>query len=90
MDAYPRWDELGAADRLRIAALEAESVGLPEPFLEALHAAADLLEPLWWGGGCPARARTSARNVGPRGGDFPVAVPVEVPVESPGEDLTNP
>lgn len=46
MDDYPRWDELGAADRLRIAALEAEAVGLAERFLDAMHASADMLEQL--------------------------------------------
>jgi len=46
MDDYPRWDELRLDDRLRIAALEAEFAGAAEPFLEAIHAAADLLEQL--------------------------------------------
>jgi len=34
----------GPVDRLRIAALEAEIVGLPGPLLDAMLAAADLLE----------------------------------------------
>jgi hypothetical protein len=46
MDDYPRWDELGLLDRLRIASLEAELAGVADPFLDAMHAAADLLEQL--------------------------------------------
>jgi hypothetical protein len=44
MDDYPCWGELAPADQLRIVALEAELAGLPEPILEAIHAAADILE----------------------------------------------
>lgn len=46
MDSYPRWDELRLDDRLRIAALEAQVAGVAEPFLEAIHATAYLLEKL--------------------------------------------
>lgn len=46
MDDYPCWDDLGPVDRLRVAALGAELAGLPAPFLDAMLAAADLLEAL--------------------------------------------
>lgn len=47
MDDYPNWDELRLDDRLRIAALEAELAGVADSFLQAIHAAANLLEGLF-------------------------------------------
>lgn len=44
MDDYPCWGELGPADHLRIAALEAALAGVAEPILEAIHEVADILE----------------------------------------------
>ena len=44
MTDYPRWDDLGPADRLRIAALEAELAGVNWAVVEAMCEAADLLE----------------------------------------------
>lgn len=44
MDYYPCWGEMGRADHLRIAALEAELAGVAEPILEAIHVVADMLE----------------------------------------------
>ena len=42
----PITDELALADKLRLAALEAEAAGVEPRYLEAIHQAADQLEDL--------------------------------------------
>jgi len=44
MVPYPCWEELPLADRLRLAAVEAEIAQLRWPFIEAICRGADLLE----------------------------------------------
>lgn len=44
MDTYPHWGQLAPADRLRLAALEAELAKVRRPFLEAICEGADVLE----------------------------------------------
>ena len=46
MDTYPHWGQLAPADRLRLAALEAELAKVRRPYPEAICEAADLLEQL--------------------------------------------
>ena len=44
MQDYPHWNVLPAADRLRLAALEAELAGVDPILIETICDAADLLE----------------------------------------------
>jgi hypothetical protein len=63
MDNYPHWAQLPIADRLRIAAVEAELVEVPPRCVEAICEAADLLESQ----GVPVRGqRRKAKRRGPK------------------------
>lgn len=44
MDDYPYWAHLSLADRLWIAALEAEEAGLAQEFVDAIRSAAEELD----------------------------------------------
>lgn len=46
MDDYPYWHQLSLADRLWIAALEAEEAGLPGEIVAAIREVAWLGEPM--------------------------------------------
>ena len=55
MDDYPHWHDLDAADRLFLAALEAQLAGVPWRYVEGICEAADALE---------ARANGTERPLG--------------------------